>query len=381
MPFPQSFLVPALCALSLQAWSAEIERIWLSHARESPSAITINWETEEPAESVVEFGSTPSLGEKRRSPERVRLHHVEVPFADAGLHYRVRSGHAASEIHYTPGYAGDELRVAIIGDIGYAKDEWAPAIAREKPHLLLTAGDNVAALHNGTAVDPETTAAFSKLIDRAPALFQTTRFMPVLGNHDREIRPRGPKPPPEAVYDVTAQAYRSFFALPGEEWRWTFDLPDFGVRFVALDLNHVQDIGTTWQTCHPYAKDGPQFGWYRDVMSRSDQPFVITVFNEKSSVTRGLEKGEWGKLIARGSMAVTGFGYFAERAEVDGFPYLNTAVKGTGDKYPDPKSTFFASENNFVLLRFPRDRTKLIAEIRNLHGAILDTRVMEPRKR
>jgi hypothetical protein len=293
----------------------------------------------------------------------------------------VRSGHAASDVHFTQGYAGDDLRVAIIADTGYANTAWSPAILREKPHILLTAGDNVEALHNGAPAEPGDTGAFSKLIDQAPELFQTTRFMPALGNHDREIRQRGPKPPPEPVYDVEARAFRDFFALPGDEWRWTFDLPDFGARLVALDLNHVQDIGTTWQTCHPIAKDGPQFGWYRDVLAKSDQPFVVTIFNEKSSVARGMENGEWGKLISQGSMAVTGFGYFAERAEVDGFPYYNTAVKGTGDKYPDPKSSFFASEDNFILLRFPRDRSKLTVEVKTLSGAVLDSRTILPRKK
>ncbi len=370
-----------VCAFSTGAWGADIERIWLSHAQDTAKSITVSWETAEPAESVVEFGATAELGEKRRSPERARLHHMEIPLSESGVHYRVRSGHAASGVHFTPGYSGDELRVAIIADTGYAKAAWAPAIFREKPHLLLTCGDNVGALHHGTPADPGDTSAFSILIAQAPELFRSTRFMPALGNHDREIRERGPNPPAEAVYDVEARAFRDFFALPGDEWRWTFDLPDFGVRFVALDLNHVQDIGTTWQTCHPIAKDGPQFGWYRDVMAKSDQPFVITLFNEKSSVARGMENGEWGKLIAKGSVAVTGFGYFAERAEVDGFPYYNTAVKGTGDKYPDPKSAFFASEDNFVLLRFPRDRSKLTVEIRSLNGAVLDTRIVEPKKR
>jgi hypothetical protein len=235
-------------------------------------------------------------------------------------------------------------------------------------------------LHNGAAVDPSTTLAFSALIARWPRLFQTTRFMPALGNHDREVRPRGPKPPAEPVYDVEARAFRDFFALPGDEWRWTFDVPEFGIRFVALDLSHLSDMGTTWQTCHPFSKEGPQFAWFRDTMAASTQPFVITVYNEKSSTVRGLEKGEWGKLISQGSMAVTGFGYFGERAEVGGFPYYNTSASGTGAKYPDPKSAFFASEDNFLLLRAPRDRSKLVVELRNLDGAVLDSKTILPRQ-
>ena len=54
------------------------------------------------------------------------------------------------------------------------------------------------------------------------------------------------QPPAEPVYDVGATAFRTFFALPGDGWKWHFDVPAFGVRFVALDLNHIQDRGTTW---------------------------------------------------------------------------------------------------------------------------------------
>jgi hypothetical protein len=379
---PRTWLVAAVVlACATDGGAAEISRIWLSHVQSTPETMTVNWETPEAADSIVEFGVTPSLGEERAMAGKARLHHVEIPLGAAGVHYRVRSGDDASVVHFSPGYDADELRVVIVGDAGYAKADWGNAVLQAKPHLLLSAGDNVPALHHGAPVDPLDTTAFSTLIDRWPALFQTTRFMPTLGNHDRETRPRGPKPPPEPVYDVEARAFREFFALPGEEWRWTFDLLGFGAQFVALDLSHLSDMGTTWQTCHPFSKDGPQFGWYRDTIAGSRQPFLVTIFNEKSSTTRSLEKGEWVRVIAQGSMAVTGFGYFGERAEVDGTPYYNTSVSGTGSKYPDPKSAFFASEDNFLLLRFARGGTTLTAELRNLQGAVLDTKKIEPRKR
>ena len=38
----------------------------------------------------------------------------------------------------------------------------------------------------------------------------------------------------DAVYDIEATAFRKFFALPGDGWKWHFDVPDFRVRFVAL---------------------------------------------------------------------------------------------------------------------------------------------------
>jgi hypothetical protein len=69
-------------------------------------------------------------------------------------------------------------------------------------------------------------------------------------------------------------AFRRFFALPNDGWKWRFDIPAFDVRFVALDLNHITDQKNTWQTCHPFHKDSEQFDWYRAVMAKTDRKFV-----------------------------------------------------------------------------------------------------------
>lgn len=61
------------------------------------------------------------------------------------------------------------------------------------------------------------TKPYEALIDAYPDLFRSIPFMPVLGNHDREIRPRGMKPPAEAVYDIEATAFCKFFDLPGDK--------------------------------------------------------------------------------------------------------------------------------------------------------------------
>jgi hypothetical protein len=106
---------------------------------------------------------------------------------------------------------------------------------------------------------------------------------------------------------------------------------------------------------------------------------LITVFNEKSSQVRGLEGGEWGRMIGRGSLAITGFGYFGERAEVDGTTYYNTSVSGTGSRYPDPKSAALYSTDNYLLLRFRRRGLELTVELKDLAGAVLDRKEFKPR--
>ena len=86
---------------------------------------------------------------------------------------------------------------------------------------------------------------------------------------------------------------------------------------------------------------------------------------------RGYEKGAWHALFRQGTAVVSGFGYFAERAEADGFPYFNTAL-GAGAKYADPKSKFLAGEASYILLTVPRDAKTMSVEIKRLNGEVLD---------
>ncbi len=371
--FLLAFAVPA---------TAQVERIWLTHKSATPSHIVVSWETKQPGDSLVEFGTSAKLGETVKVPGSRTLHHVEIPLkqTDTTYHYRVKTSSQVSDIATFKGYPTKELRVALVADWGFAKPELT-ALRKDDVHLLLTAGDNVPSLHQFCGVGvTNCTKAFGALIDTQPELFRSTPFLPALGNHDREIRPRGPKPPMDNVYDTNATAYRTFFELPGDEWKWTFDVPGFGARFIALDLNHIQDIGNTWQTCHALAEGSEQLRWYEDTMAATKAGHVITIYNERNATMRGQVKGKWGQLIQKGSLAITGFGYFAERAEVDGFSYYNTALKGNGDKYPDPKSSFLASEHSYILLTFKEDTGELTVALKALDGRVLDQKVLTKRK-
>lgn len=365
---PLLFLLGATVGLS-----APIERVWLTHATNDPSKIVINWETDIPGDSVVEFGTSEALGQRAAVEEQVMLHHVEIPLEqrDVVYHYRVRSGGNASTVAKFKGYPSKNLRIAIVGDWGYAMGRDVSALLRDDVHLLLTVGDNVPDLHGKGR---EGTKAFSALIDAHRQLFRCTPFMPILGNHDREIAPRGPRPPTHAVYDVEATAYREFFALPNEEWKWHFDLPGFDLRLIALDLNHIQDFGTTWQTCHAWQPSSPQFTWYAKVMASSLNPFVLTLMNEKQTQLQGLTKGAWHEHFRKGSALITGFGYFADRALLTGgLPYFNTCLKGDGDLYRDPQSQFHARDDNYLLVTVTAGAPTLTIQFKNLRGDVLDT--------
>lgn len=370
-----AFLSLFSCALSAQP----IERLWLSHASDEPNQIIVNWETNTPLPSIVEYGFSESLGQQVKSDERVTLHHVAIPLAekDCLYHYRVHSGDDGSSTATFKGYPSDQLRVIIVGDWGYAKAENFSAIVKDDPHLLISAGDNVASLHEKGR---EGLKAFSALIDRQPALFRSVPFMPILGNHDREMTPRGPKPPAHPVYDIEAKVYREFFALPGDEWKWHFDLPDFDLRFIAVDLQHISDFGTTWQTGHPFDAKSEQFLWYRDLMAKTAQGFVFALINEKQTAVQGKTQGIWHEQFAQGSALISGFGYFADRAELQGgLPYYNTCLKGDGSPYKDPQSKFFAQQDNYLLLTFERGKPTVQIQFKNLIGEVLDTTLIEKR--
>lgn len=382
------FALPLLCLIAFVPvalpGAESIQRLWLSHRSPSPERVVINWQSSGEGESLVEHGPTEQLGRVQKAPatSQGRLHHEEIT-VEAGAprwFYRVRTGGETSALaSFKPLPARGDLRVVVVGDWGYSKATDFSALLAEDAHWVMTAGDNVASLHEKGAEGLE---AFGALVDRLPQLFRSTLFMPVLGNHDRELTPRGPKPPAHAVYDVEATAYREFFALPGQEWCWQFDIPAFDVRFVALDLNHTQDHGTTWQTCHAWDAESAQFRWYHDLMSTpATRPgFVFTIMNEKQTALQGKMKGLWHEQFSRGSALITGFGYFAERAELKGgLPYFNTCLKGDGTPYKDPASKFFAREDNYLLLTFKQGAASMTVQFKNLRGVVLDSHIIQRR--
>lgn len=101
--------------------------------------------------------------------------------------------------------------------------------------------------------------------------------------------------------------------------------------------------------------------------------FAVTLYNERNSNIRNKAEGKWHDLFRRGTCCITGFGYFAERAEVGGFPYYNTALNGRGHQFPDPQSKFLAGEDSYVLLMV-EGGGKMAVEIKSLENTVLDRR-------
>jgi hypothetical protein len=117
-------------------------------------------------------------------------------------------------------------------------------------------------------------------------------------------------------------------------------------------------------------------------MAASTSGFVLTLMNEKQTQMQGLTKGAWHEHFRQGSALITGFGYFADRAELSGsLPYFNTCLKGDGDLYKDPQSKFHAREDNYLLLTLTVGAPTMKLQFKNLRGEVLDTTEIAKRAR
>jgi hypothetical protein len=369
-----------LLVMSIPA-SAQVERIWLTHRTNNPSKLVVSWTTRTPGDSMVRYGPSKDYGQKVYASGNTTLHHIEIPLAekDAKVHYAVSTGNQVSGDAVINGYPTEVLRVAVIAD-GYRKPN-LQALMKDKIHLLMTAGDNIPDLYHRCGIGTkDCTKPYEALIDAYPEMFRSIPFMPALGNHDHQIRPRGDKPPAEAVYDIEATAFCKFFHLPDEKWKWHFDVPAFEVRFVALDLNHIDDRGTTWQSCHNFKKGSEQFRWYEKLTAKRPEGFfIVTLHNEHNLTMRDQEEGAWGKTFRKGHLVISGCGYYAERDEVNGMTYLNTALTEPLHN-AKPKVKFHANEPSYVLMTFHKGKATMTVELKNLDGVMLDRTTIAKRK-
>jgi len=369
-------LILLLFASSLDILNANepsIDQIWLGHRSHDPGKLVVNWISKEPGESIVRFGRTVNYKQEVRVANNTTLHHVEIPLPETGgvYHYSVHTGNQSSKGFTLKAYPKDVLRVAVVADWQALPD--LSAIKKDNVHLLLTAGDNIKNIHQLCGAGKKACVKpYLQLIERYPELFRSVPFMPVLGNHDKQIRQRGSKPPTQPVYDIEATAFRRFFELPGDEWKWHFDIPGFNIRFAALDLHHISDLGSTWQSCHPFGKDSEQFLWYEKLINDKARKFIVTLYNERNGSMRAQARGAWHGMFRKGTIAITGFGHYAERAEVNGFPYYNTSLSGKGTHYPDDKSAFLKGEDSYILLTITKNPAKIAVEIKGLDGKVLD---------
>lgn len=369
----QRFLPILVCLVfSFSAVAAPITRIWLTHKTSEPTRLMVNWESKEPGASRVDYGASEDLGKSASAKDSTTLHHVEVPFPQSGLlHYRVVTGEEESAVHAVKAYAGESLRIA-------AAANWfirlpLDGLLKDDPHLLLSCGDMVFDVVPAAPGEPVNTKPFSNLLDIYPELFARVPFLPALGNHDRQIRYLNGNENAGPGYDLEAASFRSFFPLPDDGRWYHFDIPAFGVRLAALDLSHIRDVGTPRQSCAPFDRNSEQFRWYRDLMRGRTQRFVVSYYNESNYGVRGAEQGAWETLLRQGSLMLSGFGSFAERAEVKGVPYFNSGLKEGEDFHDTANAKFFNETASYILMTIPKEGELMTVDLKGLDGTVLDS--------
>lgn len=377
------FFMPAFILMATSA-PADVERIWMTHQSPDPSKIVISWETTEPGDSVVEYGVTPDFidsGMEIGWDGSRTLHHVEVPITrkDAVYHYRVKSGDQVSSVHTFKSYPSKVLRIAVVANIRADAKLNFSAIKADDPHLIISAGDTAMQYQFATEGDKEATASHAKAIDTQADLFASTPLMVSLGNLDRKIRPKGLSME-EPGYDIEATGYRKFFALPGKEWIWAWDIPDFDLRLISVDMSHTRDFGKPDQACHAFDENSEQFLWFEQTMNSTTSGFVVTFFGETGSTVRRHAGGGWKRVLEKGTLAISGECYHAERTEVDGMTYTNSSVRGNGSFGHDPQAAFSDKAASYQLLTLERDAGTLKSELKALEdGRVLDSKTFTKR--
>ena len=366
-----------LCVLTANLLHAQINHIWITHPKNKSDSVALSWSSREKGDSTVFYGTDKNnLTEKSdKNSEPKNLHHVEIPLdkKDCTYYYYVKTGTQQTPVYSFKSYpsSAGELCVAFVGNIGYTRfDKFNPLENLKKfsdPHLIVSCGDNIPSLHltrnNSAPVPLDDITAFLQLIEKAPAVFRSTIFMPILGNHDKEFRGRFKKRPnlPTCVYDIDSTAYCKFFALPEKEWCWTLNIPQFDLQLVALDLCHLSDVGTGHQACHMFHLGSEQFRWYEKIMANSKSKYLLTLYNSGNRNTRKIFSGIWRPNLEKGSACICGFGYFMECAKMrdNGFTYLNTSLS-VGDPLFDKYNSIYSKQiSGYVLATFNKNKTPM----------------------
>jgi len=342
----------------------------LSFKTNTPSHLVINWQSSEPGNSKVYLMVGDVEIFSTNIDEKVIIHHVEVPLKQTDVEYKyfVRTNSEKSKWNIFRGMpTKTPLKVAVFADWGFASDADISGVLHEKPAFVATCGDNIPSLFEyGEQGNIHCVESYLKLVDAHPELFSHIPFMPALGNHDKQLFPRGPKPPADyMVYDTISTAFTEFFELPDDEWKWSFEIPHFNIQFLTLDLNHIKDIGGNWQTCRTYDVNSKQYKWYKNKIESSEYTYKITLINANNPLIRRAENGIWNDALENSTAVISGSGYYAEVSKPTETLYFNSSLIA-GDVYADPIAIVTKKEPSYVLLICNPDN--LTISLKNLNS-------------
>jgi len=173
-----------LFALTLPASALQIIRgPYLQQVTQT--TIVVMWQTDEAADSAVDYGPTDAYGSTATAPGDATIHEVTLTSLapDTAYHYRVRSGAVKSDDSTlrTAARPGTPFRFAVYGDT-QSNPDWhrrvAAGIVSAQPRIVIHCGDEVG---DGNNYDSWQTEFF----DPAAELMRTTPMYVAIGNHER----------------------------------------------------------------------------------------------------------------------------------------------------------------------------------------------------
>ena len=392
------FCMGLLCMLHAQEEKPKpgIDCVWLTHSEPTADSVTICWMSPEAGESRLKI-ALEGEPEKEIFVEGKRtLHQVKVPITlgTKRYQYQVFTGDKSSVPRRFKQYPdlrepGAELRVIIIGNRGY----WKPKDRSFKPvyaldaHLGLSVGDNVPLLYDDEHVGEDAIhnlARYVKLIRSQMTWFATTPFLPVMGNHDHQIRDRKAvemrplteeekkNPVTVSAYDVQGRAFCEFFPLPDNRWTWHWNVPNSNVQFIGLDLNHDRDYGTTYGSCHAYHPESEQYKWFAKTIADTPEKIRVALHNSAHSVGTHNDNALW-KLFNQCMVIFSGNSYIAARDRMKaGNLCYTTSLRGLATaKFRQGETYYSEGIDNFTLLTITANKMRI--ELRKLDdGSVLD---------
>ncbi len=224
---------------------------WLGET--TTTSVIVSWQTEEPGDSVVEFGLDASYGERVEGDASATMHELKVEGLEVGTlyHYRACSDDTCTGdlTFMTAPRLGRPFRFAVYGD---TQTEFAThaqvsaSIQESQPAIALIVGDVV-----GYGADRE--SYVTEFFDPARARNHYLTTWAVPGNHDWKETPD------------QLQNFRDYFAMPKdpgvplEEATYAFSYGD--AFFIGLD-NTVDGAHLFWPMGG--AKDPQLWEWLQE---------------------------------------------------------------------------------------------------------------------
>jgi hypothetical protein len=233
-------LAPRASALQI------IKGPYLQHVTQT--TIVVMWQTDEAADSMVDYGASADYGATASAPGAATIHEVALTglTPDTPYHYRVRSGEvkSADAVLRSAVRPGTPFRFAVYGDT-QSNPDWhrrvAEGILSAQPRLVIHCGDEVG---DGNNYEQWQTEFFGPAAD----LMRATPMYVAIGNHERN-----------------SHWFYDFHSYPKPEDYYSFDYGS--AHFVIVD------------TDQPYDDKSPQYQWLQadlasDAAQKSDWLFV-----------------------------------------------------------------------------------------------------------